>query len=319
MIKHILTLTDYLFQEEQTATNAPGGLTQLLSAIEHAARVIADQLSTIGLANLLGKTDRVNSFGEEVQKLDAFANQLLVDTLLDSGRVYAVASEEMEQPVFTPRADGGEYIVYIDPIDGSSNIDTNSPIGTIFSLYHKDGGFHQQGNKQVASGYVIYGSSVMFVYTSGNGVQGFTLDPDSGSFFYSHPNITIPTKGNIYSINEAYEALYDERTRAYLAHLRASADYTARYVGSLVADAHRTLLKGGIFLYPANRKQPEGKLRLMLEVNPFALLIEHAGGKAMSGNGKSPLTITPKTVHDRASLFIGSKDNVDLYAGFLSA
>ncbi len=165
----------------------------------------------------------------------------------------------------------------------------------------------------------MYGSSVMFIYTSGNGVQGFTLDPDSGNFLYSHPNITIPARGNIYSINEAYEALYDERTRAYLAHLRASADYTARYVGSLVADIHRTLLKGGIFLYPANRKQPEGKLRLMLEVNPFALLIEHAGGKAMSGNGKSPLTITPKTVHDRASLFIGSKENVDLYAGFLSA
>src|SRR6266487_1881864 len=253
MIKHILTLTDYLLQEEQTAANAPGGLAQLLSIIEQAARVIADQLSTIGLVNLLGKTDRVNSFGEEVQKLDAFANQLLVDTLLDSGTVYAVASEEMEQPVFTPLAHGGEYIVYIDPIDGSSNIDVNGPIGTIFY------------------------------------------------------------------INEAYEALYDERTRAYLAHLRASADYTARYVGSLVADIHRTMPKGGIFLYPANRKQPEGKLRLMLEVNPFALLIEHAGGKAMSGNGKSPLTITPKTVHDRASLFIGSKENVDLYAGFLSA
>ena len=159
----------------------------------------------------------------------------------------------------------------------------------------------------------------MLVYTSGHSVQGFTLEPTGGSFVYSHRNITLPAKGNIYSINEAYETLYDERTRAYLAHLRSLANHTARYVGSLVADAHRTLLKGGIFLYPPNRKQPEGKLRLMLEVNPYALLIEQAGGKAMSGNGKSPLTITPKTVHDRTSLVMGSKENVNLFADFLSA
>ena len=165
----------------------------------------------------------------------------------------------------------------------------------------------------------MYGSSVMFVYTSGHGVQGFTLDPATGCFVYSHPDITIPAKRKIYSINEAYETLYDESTRAYLAQVRASADHTARYVGSLVADAHRTLLKGGIFLYPPNQKQPEGKLRLMLEVNPYALLIEQAGGKAMSGNGKSPLTITPKTVHDRTSLVMGSKENVNLFADFLSA
>ncbi|MFL5657502.1 MAG: class 1 fructose-bisphosphatase [Ktedonobacteraceae bacterium] len=319
MIKHIHTLTDYLLQEEQVATNASGSLVLLLTRIEGAAKMIADQIRALGLVDLLGTTGTVNTFGEEVQKLDAFANQLLVDTLLTSGVVHAVASEELEQPVFAPPSQAGEYLVYLDPIDGSSNIDINCPIGTIFSVYQKDGGFLQPGNRQVASGYVMYGSGVMFVYTSGHGVQGFTLDPVSGCFLYSHRNITLPAKGNIYSINEAYEMLYDERTRAYLAQLRASADHTARYVGSLVADAHRTLLKGGIFLYPPNQKQPEGKLRLMLEVNPYAWLIEQAGGKAMSSNGKSPLTITPKSVHDRASLFMGSKENVDLFAGFLSA
>ncbi len=319
MLKHMLTLTDYLLQEESTATNASGNFPLLLTTIENAAKLIADQLRVARLVDLLGQTGRVNTFGEEVQKLDAFANQLLVDSLLTSGTVYAVVSEEVEQPVFAPPSQAGEYLVYLDPIDGSSNIDTNCPIGTIFSLYQKEGGFLQQGNKQVASGYVMYGPSVMFVYTSGHGVQGFTLDPARGCFVYSHPNITIPVKGNIYSINEAYETLYDERTRAYLAQVRASADHTARYVGSLVADAHRTLLKGGIFLYPPNQKQPEGKLRLMLEVNPYALLVEQAGGKAISSNGKSPLTIPPKTVHDRVTLFMGSKKNVDLYAGFLSA
>ena len=319
MIKHIHTLADYLLQEEQTATDASGSFFLLLNRIEDAAKRIADQVRAVGLVDLLGKTGTVNTFGEEVQKLDEFANQLLVDTLLTSGAVYAVVSEEMEHPVFALPSHAGEYLVYIDPIDGSSNIDTNCPIGTIFSVYHKDGGFLQQGNRQVAGGYVMYGSSVMLVYTSGHSVQGFTLEPTGGSFVYSHRNITLPAKGNIYSINEAYETLYDERTRAYLAHLRSLANHTARYVGSLVADAHRTLLKGGIFLYPPNRKQPEGKLRLMLEVNPYALLIEQAGGKAMSGNGKSPLTITPKTVHDRTSLVMGSKENVNLFADFLSA
>lgn len=317
MITHLLTLTDYLLQEERTATNASGNLPLLLDAIEQAANRIADQIRVLGLVDLVGKTDGVNTFGEEVQKLDAFANELLVDTLLSSGTVYAVGSEELEQPVFAPASHTGEYIVYLDPLDGSSNIDINCPIGTIFSVYQKEGGFLQPGNQQVASGYVMYGSSVMLVYTRGHGVQGFTLDPASGRFLYSHPNITIPAKGNIYSINEAYERLYDERTRAYLAQLRASVKHTARYVGTLVADAHRTLLKGGLFLYPANQKQPEGKLRLMLEVNPYAWLMEQAGGKAMSTNGKSPLTITPKTIHDHAPLVMGSKDNVELYADFL--
>ena len=195
---------------------------------------------------------------KDVQKLDAYANQLLVESLLTSGTVHAVVSEELEHPVFAPPSQAGEYLVYLDPIDGSSNIDTNCPIGTIFSLYQKEGGFLQQGNRQVASGYVMYGPSVLFVYTSGHGVQGFTLDLSRGCFVYSHPNIMIPVKGNIYSINEAYEPLYDASTRAYLAQVRASAAHTARYVGSLVADAHRTLLKGGHFSLSAH-SEPAGR------------------------------------------------------------
>lgn len=250
MITSIFTLTDYLLQEEGSKTGMAGSLTHLLSTIEDAAKMIADQVRVLGLAQLSGKTGGVNSFGEEVQKLDLFANQLLVDRLLTSGVVYAVVSEELDQPIFAPPLQAGEYIIYIDPIDGSSNIDINGPTGTIFSIYRRDGGFLQQGNKQVACGYVMYGPSVMFVYTRGNGVHGFTLDPAENRFLYSHPALTLPAKANIYSVNEAYETLYDRRTRAYLALLRASADYTARYAGSLMADGHRTLLKGGLFLYP---------------------------------------------------------------------
>jgi fructose-1,6-bisphosphatase I len=317
MITSMFTLTDHLLQEEGSVTDTAGSLTHLLNTIEDAAKMIVDQVRVLGLAQLSGKTGGVNSFGEEVQKLDLFANQLLVNRLLTSGLVYAVVSEELEQPVFAPPLQAGEYIVYIDPIDGSSNIDINGPTGTIFSIYRRDGGFLQQGNRQVACGYVMYGPSVMFVYTRGNGVHGFTLDPAENRFLYSHPALTLPAKANIYSVNEAYETLYDRRTRAYLALLRASGDYTARYAGSLVADGHRTLLKGGLFLYPPNKKQPEGKLRLMLEVNPFAFLIEQARGKAIGSDGKSPLTIRPETVRDRASLVMGSRENVDLFASFL--
>src|SRR5258708_6385825 len=309
MLKHMLTFTDYLLQEEPAATNAAGNFPLLFTTIENAAKLIADQLRAAQLVDLFGQTGRVNSFGEGVQKLDAFANQLLVATLLSSGTVYAVVSEELEHPVFAPPSLAGEYLVYLDPIDGSSNIDTNCPIGTIFSLYRKEGGFLQQGKHQVASGYVMCGSSVLLVYTSGHGVQGFTLDPASDRFVYTHPTITIPTRGNIYSINEAYETLYAERPRAYLAQLRASAKHTARYVGSLVADAHRTLLKGGIFLYPPNQKLPQGKLRLMLEVNPYALLIEQAGGKAISSNGISPLSTKPDTLQHPRPLSLRPKKN----------
>lgn len=317
MYKYVPSLTDYILKEQSNFPKAKGSFTTLMTQIENASKIIASHVKASGLVDIMGKTGNVNTFGEEVQKLDEFSNKLLVDMLIGSGEVYAVVSEEMEEPIFAPKETAGEYIVYFDPLDGSSNIDVNCPIGTIFSIYHKDGGLLQSGDKQVAAGYIIYGSSVMFVYSFGNGVNGFTLDPAIGSFLLSHPDIKIPEKGNIYSINQAYESLFEESTQNYLNHLRNEAKSKARFVGSLVADAHRTFIKGGIFLYVSDKKQPEGKLRLTIEVNPFAFLTEQAGGKAVASNGKSPLSIVPKHIHDRCPFVMGSKANVDLFLTFL--
>ncbi len=316
MYKYVPTLTDYILREQENFPRATGRFTMLMTQIENSAKIIASHVKASGLVDIIGKTGNTNTFGEEVQKLDEFSNKLLVDTLISSGEVYAVVSEEIPDPVFAPKESKGEYIVYFDPLDGSSNIDTNCPIGTIFSIYHKDGGLLQPGNKQVAAGYIIYGSSVMFVYTFGHGVNGFTLDPAIGSFLLSHPDIKIPEDGVYYSINQAYEALFDESTKKYLEHLRTEAKSKLRFVGSLVADAHRTFIKGGIFLYVADKKQPEGKLRLMIEVNPFAFLTEQAGGKALGAKGINPLDIMPKHIHQLSPFVMGSKKNVELFRSF---
>lgn len=314
MYKPVTTLTDFVLEEERKSKHATGNFTMLITHIENAVKIIASHVRASGLVDIMGATGAKNVFGEDVQKLDEFSNKLLVDNLRKSGHVYAVISEEMEKPAYAKDGSTGGYIVYLDPLDGSSNIDTNSPTGTIFSIYKTDGdNLLQEGRKQVAAGYVIYGSSVMLVYSAGNGVNGFTLDPNIGSFLLSHPGIRIPKKGKTYSINEAYHSYYYEGDRSYLAHLKENGGYTSRYVGSGVADAHRTLIKGGIFLYPANKKQKEGKLRLMLEVNPLAFLTEQAGGLAVSLDKKSPLTITPTKIHQRAPFVMGSRDEVELY------
>ena len=319
MFKQVPTLTDYILEEQRNFKKAKGNFTGLLHQIENSTKIIASHVKASGLVDILGKTGNKNTFGEEVQKLDEFANKLLVDTLISSGEVFAVVSEEIEEPVFAPKNTAGEYIVFFDPLDGSSNIDTNCPIGTIFSIYHKDGGLLQKGENQIAAGYVIYGSSVMFVYTFGEGVNGFTLDPAIGSFLLSHPNMKIPENGNIYSINEGYGSLFDEKTKKYLQHLKDKEKYKGRFVGSLVADAHRTFIKGGIFLYPSDKKRPNGKLRLMLEVNPFAFLTEQSGGKAVLQNGKSPLHKTPEHIHEISSFIMGDKTNVDLFLEFVES
>ncbi len=313
----IVTLTDFILQEERKNTKATGKFTLLLTQIENATKIIASHVKASGLVDILGKTGSTNTFGEEVQKLDEFSNKLLVDMLITSGTVHAVVSEEMPEPVLASNEHDGDYIVYFDPLDGSSNIDTNCPIGTIFAVYHKKDGILQKGENQVAAGYIIYGSSVMFVYTSGHGVNGFTLDPAIGNFLLSHPNMQMPESGKIYSINEAYENFYDAGTKAYLKHLKDEGKSRARYVGSLVADMHRTFIKGGIFLYPADTKQPEGKLRLTIEVNPFAFLCEQAGGKAVSFGKTNPLSVMPKHVHERSPIVMGSKENVNKYLEFI--
>lgn len=284
--------------------------------LQDATITIADQVKTAGLGNILGQAGHQNSFGEDVQKLDEFSHNLLTNTLLQDERVAAVVSEERAEPIYSQHRNG-DYIVYMDPLDGSSNIDTNCPIGTIFSIYDAKKGLLQKGKDQLAAGYTMYGSSVMFVYSSGNGVNGFTLDPTENQFFLTHPDIKIPEKGSIYSINEGYDEMFDKNTQDYLDHLKAEKKSKGRFVGSLVADAHRTFIKGGIFLYPAHEKEPQGKLRLTLEVNPFAYLTEQAGGKAITTTGQSPLEIQPQHIHDRSPFIMGSRENVTIYEEFL--
>lgn len=317
MFKAIPTLTDYILKDQQNYKHVTPGLHIVLLQIENTVKIIASHVRASGLVDILGKTGNTNTFGEEVQKLDEFANQLLIDRLLTSGQVYAVVSEEEKEPLYAKKEFAGDYIVYFDPLDGSSNIDTNCPIGTIFSIYHKSGGLLQKGEKQLASGYAMYGSSVLFVYTVGHGVNGFTFDPAVGSFLLSHPDITLPESGKFYSINEGYEKMYAQEIQSYLQHIKEGKKYRARFVGSLLADAHRTFIKGGIFLYPVYEKMPEGKLRLMLEVNPFAFLTEQAGGITIGRNNKSPLLTEPKHIHETSPFILGSKENVEAFRTFL--
>ncbi len=311
-IRKITTFTDFVLEQEHRKTRTSGNLTLLLEQIARAGKIIGSHVRESGLIDILGKTGKVNSFSEEIQRLDQYSNDLLVKTLTNTGEAYALISEELPEPYMVPKEYQGNFIVYFDPLDGSSNIDTNGPIGTIFSIYEKGEGILQPGKKQIAAGYILYGASIMLVFTTGEGVHGFTLDPSIGSFLLSHPNMQIPEEGNIYSINEAYFDLYDEDTKKYLSQLKAQEKMTSRYIGAMVADVHRTLLKGGIFLYPADKKHKEGKLRLMIEVNPISWLIEEAGGKTVAEKG-SPLEIIPTHIHQRTPIVLGSKKMVDQY------
>lgn len=311
MYKHITTLTEFILQEEQKIKNATGSFTILLNHIEIASKIIASHVKRSGLVDVLGSTGRKNIYNEDVQKLDELSNSVLVEMLLNSNQVYALGSEELEKPIYSKNKKG-KYIVFFDPLDGSSNIDVNINIGTIFSIYEAKKNILQKGKDQIAAGYIIYGSSVMFVYSCNNGVHGFTLDPSIGSFLYSHPNIKIPKYGNIYSINGAYYDLFDNSTQKFLNNIRKKKNSKARYVGSMVADVHRTLMKGGIFMYPKDKNNKQGKLRLMHEINPISFLIQNAGGLAVS-NGKNPLDIQPLSLHQRAPIILGSEDNVREY------
>ncbi len=310
----VTTLTEFILKEERQFRNATGAFTLLLTHIENAAKIIASHIKRTGLVDILGKTGEKNAYAEDVQKLDKFSNDLLVDILSESGQVGYLASEELPEAITIDKK--GQYNVFFDPLDGSSNIDTNISIGTIFSIYHNNSSLLQPGNKQVASGYIVYGSSVMFVYSYGNGVNGFTLDPAIGSFLLSHENVRVPEAKAIYSINEGNYALFEPAMKKYLDSLKAGdKQYKSRYVGSMVADVHRTLLKGGIFLYPQDTKHPSGKLRLMFEVNPLSFIMEQAGGAATS-NGKNPLAIIPANLEQRVPIALGSKIEVEKYLQF---
>lgn len=312
MFTNVTTLTEFILKEERRFKGATGSFTLLMTHIENAAKIIASHITRSGLVDILGRTGEINVQNEEVQKLDVYSNQLLVDTLIGSGQTYAVASEELKEPVYAKK-NIGEYVVFFDPLDGSSNIDVNVNIGTIFSIYRKSDSLLQPGRKQVAAGYILYGPSVMFVYSCGNGVNGFTLDPSIGSFLLSNPDIKIPESKNVYSINEGNAEFFDDKTRQYLKSIKkGEKPHKLRYIGSMVADIHRTLMQGGIFLYPSDKKNPNGKLRLMYEVNPMSFLVEQAGGAAISNNN-NPLDIVPENIHQRIPVAIGSKNEIMKY------
>jgi fructose-1,6-bisphosphatase I len=329
----LMTVQQHI-QEEQRRhfPDASGEFSWLLSGITLATKIIADRVRRAGLADILGEAGGAkNVQGEVVQKLDVIANQALLFCLGKRGNVAIMASEEDEEPVIVPQdRKRGKYVVVFDPLDGSSNIDVNVGVGTIFSILRREQDptgqrdpledVLQSGLHQVAAGYVVYGSSTMLVYTAGNGVAGFTLDPSIGAYLISHPNIVMPPRGTIYSCNEANADGFPEPYRRFLAHLRSGATgrtYTSRYIGSLVADFHRTLLKGGIFLYPPTKTHARGKLRLLYEANPIAFLAEQAQGVATDGAGRIVERI-PTDLHERTPLVVGSKEEMELLGTFLN-
>ncbi len=327
----LMTVQQHILEEQRRLRpGASGEFSWLLSGITLATKIIADQVRRAGLVDVLGSAGAKNVQGEVQQKLDVLANRALLQCLGNRGNVAVMASEENEEPVVVQRDwQHGSYVVVFDPLDGSSNIDVNVSVGTIFSIFRRRpdpdknrtalDDVLQPGLEQVAAGYVVYGSSTMFVYTAKNGVNGFTLDPAIGAYLISHPNIVMPTQGSMYSVNEANADSFPEPYRRYLAHLRAGAagrQYTSRYIGSLVADFHRTLLKGGIFLYPPTSSYPKGKLRLMYEANPIALLAEQAGGEASDGTQRI-LEKRPQSLHERTALIVGSKAEMQMLHEFL--
>ena len=320
MAKIGMDLTRFILEEERKYPQATGSLSLALNTIASACKVIASHVRMAGLVDILGKAGKTNIQGEEVQKLDELSNEILIEYLSDCGEFYALASEELDEPIFPEKGKNGKYVISFDPLDGSSNIDVNVSIGTIFSIHKKVDGtvndFLQEGYKQVAAGYVIYGSSTMLVYSTGNGVNGFTLDPSVGMFLLSHPDMKLPEKGKIYSINEANAKKWDiNGLKEYIETLKDEG-YTVRYIGSMVADVHRTLIKGGIFAYPSDIKNKNGKLRLLYEASPMAFLIEQAGGKTTNGK-QDILNIKPTDIHQRTPVFLGSKKEIDQLMEFI--
>lgn len=310
------TLVQHILKEEKKILEARGNFTLLMVCLEDAIKIIASQVRKSGLADIFGSTGKKNEYQEEIQKLDQLSNDILIQMLKGSGQASALFSEELAEPVQLNSE--GDYEVFFDPLDGSSLIETNGSIGTIFSIYRRGDKVLRAGVNQVAAGYALYGSSAMLVYTTGNGVNGFTYDPAVGSFILSHPNMQIPQNGKIYSLNEGYSDLYDEALKNYLKKLkRSNPPYKLRYMGSMVGDMHRTLIKGGIFLYPADANNPNGKERLMFEANPFALLAEQAGGMSLSGD-KRTLEIEPQSIQDQTPVVMGEKDEVEKYLKIVS-
>ncbi len=326
--KNVATLGEFIIEKQKDFKYSTGSLTSLLSAIKLAAKVVNNKVNKAGLSNIVGGVGEVNIQGEQQQKLDVLADEKFIDALVNRDVVCGIASEENED--FIPVNKDNKYVVLIDPLDGSSNIDVNVSVGTIFSIYRritKEGtpvqmkDFLQEGKHQVAAGYVVYGSSTMLVYTTGNGVNGFTLDPAVGTFYLSHPDIKFPERGKIYSVNEGNYAYFPQGVKNYIKYCQEKKDhrpYTSRYIGSLVSDFHRNMIKGGLYLYPSGTKSPNGKLRLLYECNPMAFLAEQAGGKASDGFNRI-MEIKPTELHQRIPFFCGVKHMVQDVEMFYSA
>ncbi len=330
MDKSVVTIERFIIGQERRYPQARGALSSILYDLTLAAKLISREVNKAGLVDILGKTGHENIHGEEVRKLDDYANEVIFRALDHTGLLCLMASEEEDEVILIPeRFDVGDYVLLYDPLDGSSNIDANISIGTIFSIHRRvtsgrDGTLQdclQKGSKQVAAGYVMYGSSTMLVYTTGSGVHAFTLDPSIGEFLLSNPDIRIPSPGKrIYSVNEGNFRRWSEPQRRLARYLRGEEGdgeaFSMRYVGSLVADFHRTLSYGGLFMYPGDSSSPDGKLRLLYEAAPLALICEQAGGRATNGK-QDILSIRPRALHERTPLFIGSAEFVDIAHSFL--
>lgn len=327
-----VTIQRHILAIQKKHPEATGELSGLLNVIAFAGKLIQREVRKAGLVDILGLTGRTNVQGELVQKLDIYSHQIFSRVLSQSGFVCVLASEEEEDVINVPPGEKlGTYAVAFDPLDGSANIDANVSIGSIFGIYrrrspHGPGTIEdllRPGRELIVAGYILYGSSTMMIFSTGEGVHGFTFDPSAGEFLLSHPNIQIPKRGKIFSVNEGNYNNWTNGVREYIQHLKetdkaTNRPYSARYVGSLVADFHRTLLYGGIFLYPGNKERPQGKLRVVYEAAPLAFLVEQAGGKAVfGGSGCFIRSIEPKTLHDRTPLYIGSEQDVDELQSFL--
>ncbi|MCH7972849.1 MAG: class 1 fructose-bisphosphatase [Bacteroidetes bacterium] len=327
-----MTLGRHIIEGEKMHPEASGELSYLLRDLSLAAKVISLEVNKAGLVDILGFTGDNNIHGEKVKKLDIYAHDMLIRAMDYGGHLCVMASEEEEGIIHISKKHKiGKYVLLFDPLDGSSNIDANISIGTIFSIYKRitpentPGAMEdclQQGIKQVVAGYVVYGSSTIFVYTAGQGVHAFTLDPSFGEFLLSHENIQIPKKAKIYSANEGNYLYWHKGLKKYIKYLQeedkeTGRPYSSRYIGSMVADIHRNLLYGGIFMYPADSRHPNGKLRLMYECNPMAFLIESAGGRATDGKQRI-LEINPEKLHQRVPIFIGSEEDVKMVEKFMA-
>ncbi len=328
----VQTLNQFIIERQADYPDAKGEFSRLLHHVGIAAKIVNREVNKAGLVDILGKAGNENVQGEEQQKLDVFADNHFIDALKASGEVCGIATEENQQHITfnDDLSKDAKYIFLMDPLDGSSNIDVNVSIGTLFSIYKRISpagtpatmdDFLQAGNKQLAAGYVLYGSSTMLVYSTGNGVNGFTLDPSIGEFCLSHHNITTPVDGTLYSINEGNYIKFPDGVKQYIKYCQINdpathRPYSSRYIGSLVADFHRNMLKGGVFMYPETISYPNGKLRLLYECNPVAFLAEHANGKASDGTQRI-LDIEPKELHQRIPFYVGSANMVSKIEEFM--